>query len=203
MNSDQHSNIDAAVRALSGSLSSAWSYFHLLRGLHEGGRENPEVLKRFWWLFDQAWRAIFDGFFAKAGTLLDSTKSTYSLPNLVTLVRKYGDADLKQLLPEIEACLSDKDSPLSKIKSWRHRAVAHSPQGGRDETFYTTNKMNLDDLEGALMQLEEALNHLSWNVLSIHHDTRSGSACLVEDGRSLFASLAVGIANKPKNTSGV
>jgi hypothetical protein len=203
MNSDQNANIDAAVTALSESLSSAWSYFHLLRGLHEGGRENPEVLKRFGSLFDQAWRAIFEGFFAKAGTLLDSTRSTYSLPNLVTLVRRYGDADLKQLLPEVEACLSDKDSPLAKIKSWRHEAVAHRPQDGRDETFYTNNKMNLNDLESALMQLEEALNHLSWNVLRIHNDTRTESMSLVEEGRSLFTSLAAGIASEPEGGSGV
>lgn len=203
MNSDQNANIDAAVRALAESLFSAWSYFYLLRGLHEGGRENPEVIKRFGWLFDQAWQAIFEGFFAKAGTLLDSTRSTYSLPNLVTLVRRCGDADLKQLLPEVEACLSDKDSPLAKIRGWRHEAVAHRPLDRRDETFYTNNKMNLDDLESALMQLEEALNHLSWNVLGIHNDTRTGSTGLVEEGRSLFTSLAVGIANEPKGSSGV
>lgn len=203
MNSDQNANIDAAVKALSESLCSAWSYFHLLRGIHEGGRENPEVLKRFGPLFDQAWQAIFEGFFAKAGTLLDSTKSTYSLPYLITLVRRYGDADLKQLLPEVEACLSDNDSPLAKIKSWRHEAVAHRPLGGRGETFYTNNKMGLDDLESALIQLEEALNHLSWNVLGIHNDTRTGSMRLVKEGRSLFTSLAAGIANGPEGGSGV
>lgn len=203
MNSDQKANIDTAVRALSESLFSAWSYFHLLRGIHEGGRENPEVFKRFGVLFDQAWRAIFEGFFAKAGTLIDSTKSTYSLPNLATLVRKYGDANLKQLLPEIEACFSDKDSPLEKIKNWRHKAIAHHSVEGREEEFYTNNKMNLDDLESALTQLEKALNHLSWNVLGIHNDTRTGSTGLMEEGRSLFTSLAVGIANEPEGSSGI
>jgi uncharacterized protein YdhG (YjbR/CyaY superfamily) len=58
------------VVALSKSLFSAWSYLHLLRGLHEGGRGNPVVLARYGWLFDQAWRAVFDGFFAKVGTVL-------------------------------------------------------------------------------------------------------------------------------------
>jgi AbiU2 len=182
------------------SLFSAWSYLHLLRGLHEGGRDNPVVLARFGWLFDQAWRAVFDGFFAKVGTLLDSTKSTYSLPNLVTLVRRYGDTELKQLLPEVEACLSEKSGPLAKIKNWRHEAVAHRSSEGQEESFHADNKMNLADLESALTQLEEALNYLSWNVLGIHNNIRDGSDGLVEDGRSMFASLAVGIANTPKHS---
>lgn len=199
MSSDQKDNIDVTVRALSESLTLAWGYFHLLRGLHEGGRENPEVLKRFDRLFDQAWQAIFEGLFAKVGTLLDKTKSTYSLPNLVIIVRRLGDADMKQFLPEVEACLSNNNSLLAKIKSWRHEAVAHSPQSGRDEEFYKNNKMNLDDLECALMRLEGILNHPSWNVLGIHNDARTGSAGMVKEGCALFTSLAVGIADESES----
>ena len=202
MNPDQKANIDAMVVALSKSMFSAWSYLHVLRGLHEGGRDNPLVLARFGWLFEQVWRAVFDGFFAKVGTVLDSTKSTYSLPNLVTLVRRYGDPELKQLLPEVEACLSEKNGPLAKIKNWRHAAVAHRSLESQDESFHADNKMNVAELESALVQLEEALNHLSLNVLGIHNDTRNGSKGLIVQGRSMFASLALGIAGAPKNLSG-
>lgn len=90
MNSDHKTNIDEIVTALAESLFSAWSHFHLLRGLHEGGRQHPVVLERFDQLFYQMWQAAFDGFFAKVGTLLDRSKSNYSLPNLIKLVRKYG-----------------------------------------------------------------------------------------------------------------
>ncbi|MGQ0525531.1 MAG: AbiU2 domain-containing protein [Betaproteobacteria bacterium] len=144
-------------------------------------------------LFDQTWRAVFDGFFARAGTLLDATKSTYSLPNLVTLIRRYGDAELRQLLPEVEACLSEKDGAIAKIRNWRHETVAHRTTAQRDPDFHATNKMTLADLEGALKQLEEALNHLSWHVLSIHNDTRSGSDGLVDEGKRLFAVIGVGL----------
>jgi HEPN superfamily AbiU2-like protein len=192
VNADQKANIDAAVRELCESLFSAWSYFHLLRGLNEGARSNPEVIERFSWIFEQMWRAIFDGFFARVGTLLDATRSTYSLPNLVTLIRRYGDADLKQLLPEAEACLAEKDSAISKIRQWRHEAVAHRSTA-RDQDFYVTNKMSLPDLEAALKQLEDAVNHLSWHVLSIHNDTRGGSEGLIEEGKRLFASLSKGL----------
>ena len=195
MNADQNANIEAAVGALCESLFSSWSYFHLLRGLSEGGRSNPAVVEQFSWLLDETWQAIFDGFFAKVGTLLDARKSTQSLPNLVTLIRKYGDAELKQLLPEVEACLSEKDSAIAKIKTWRHEAVAHRKTNPKGD-FYLANKMTLDDLETALKQLEQALNHLSRHVLSVHNDTRSGSAHLIEEGRRLFAALSKGINHK-------
>ena len=194
MNPDQKANIDISVSALSKNLASAWSYFYLLRGLDQGSRQNPEVVKRFSLLYDRAWRAIFDGFFAKVGTLLDNTKGTYSLPNLITLIRRYGSPDLKQLIPEVESCLAKKDSPLSKLKNWRHDAVAHHA-GDRGSGFHTDNSMTLTEIEGALSQLEDLLNHLSWNVLAIHNDTHSGFESVVEDGKLLFACAAAGIRN--------
>ena len=199
MNADQKANIDAAVLALGKSLASAWSYFYLLRGIDQGSRQSPEVVNRFSFLYDRAWRAIFDGFFAKVGTLLDNTKGTYSLPNLVTLIRRYGNADLKQLIPEVEACLAKKDSPLAKLQNWRHGAVAHNAANRQDDDFYINNRMTLTEIESALMQLEELLNHLSWNVLAIHNDTRSGFESIVDDGKALFACGAVGVQSALKD----
>src|ERR1035437_8495147 len=179
MNVDQKANIDAAVLELGKNLASAWSYFHLLRGLDQGSRQSPEVIERFSLLYDRAWRAIFDGFFAKVGTLLDKTRGTYSLPNLVVLIRRYGSSDLKQLIPEVESCLAMKDSPLSKLANWRHDTVAHHA-ANRDPVFYIDNRMTLTEIGGALFQLERLLNHLSLNVLSIHNDTHSGFESIVE-----------------------
>ncbi len=192
MNADQKTNIDAAVLALGENLACAWSYFHLLRGIDQGRLQSPEVIERFSMLYDRAWRAVFDGFFAKVGTLLDNTKSTHSLPNLVTLIRRYGSAELKQLIPEVELSLTKKGSSLSKLRNWRHDAVAHHA-ADRNPNFYTDNQMNLTEIEGALVQLENLLNHLSWNVLNIHNETRSGFEALVDDGKSLFAFTAAGI----------
>lgn len=108
MNAEQKSNINTAVWALGQNLTSAWSYFYLLRGLEHGRRQNPELVEQFRLLYDRAWRAIFDGFFAKVGTLLDNTKGTYSLPTLITSIRRYGSPKLKQLIPEVESCLKKK-----------------------------------------------------------------------------------------------
>lgn len=201
MNVDQKANIDAAVLALGQSLASAWSYFFLLRGIDQGSRQSPEVVNRFGLLYDRAWRAIFDGFFAKVGTVLDNTKGTHSLPNLVTLIRRYGNSDLKQLIPVVEACLAKKDSPLAKLQSWRHSAVAHNAANRRAPDFYVDNRMTLTEIEGALVQLEDLLNHLSWNVLAIQNDTRSGFESIVDDGKALFACAAAGIQSDSKTES--
>lgn len=150
MNTDQQSNIDTAVRAITETLFSAWSYFHLLQGFHEDSKANPVVVQKFDRLFDQVWRAVFDGLFAKAGTLIDRTKGTDSLPNLVTRARRYGEAELKLVAKQIEARLTARDGPLVKIKSWRHQVVAHRTPAGREDIFYKRNKMNLVDVAEGL-----------------------------------------------------
>lgn len=98
------------------------------------------------------------------------------------------------MLPELESCLTKNDTPLMKLKKWRHDAVAHDA-ADRTAEFHTDNRMTLTEIEGALTQLESLLNHLSWNILAIHNDTRNGFESLVEDGKSLFACAAAGIRN--------
>lgn len=59
MNADQQANIETMVRAISETLFSAWSYFHLLEGFHAGSKSHPVVVQKFDRLFDQVWRAVF------------------------------------------------------------------------------------------------------------------------------------------------
>lgn len=196
MNSDQRANLEAMVEALGKSMAQAWSYFYVLKGMNEGAKASPAAIERFPWLLDQVWRGMFDAFFAKAGTLIDTTPSTHSLPNLIKLVRRYGDAELKGLLPEAEACLVEKNGALARIRNWRHSHVAHGTVRGKEESFYIDNKMDVMEIEGALKQLDEAINHLSWNVLSIHNDTNSAFEPLVAEGRELFMAVANGLRGK-------
>ena len=196
MNPDQRKNLETMIEALAKSMAQAWSYFYVLKGLHEGAKSSPAVEQRFPWLLEQIWRGIFDAFFSKVGTLVDATSSTYSLPNLITLVRRYGDSDLKSLVPEAEACMSDKAGPLAKIKNWRHAQVAHRTARGDEDSFHVENKMDLAEIEGALKQLDGAINHLSWNVLAIHNDTNSAFEGLVEEGKSLFLAAASALSAK-------
>lgn len=190
MNIDQKNNVDEMVRALVEALFAAWSYLHLLRGFQQGGRNHPVVFERFDRLLDQTWRAIFDALFAKVGTLIDHTKSTYSIPNLLKTIRRYGDSEVRHMLSQVESRLNASDGPMVKIRNWRHQVVAHRTKTGRDSAFYQDNKMHLEDVESALVELEQLLNQLSVGVLSIHNDTRSGSLDLIDQGTLLFASIA-------------
>lgn len=187
MNPDQQTNIDTMVRAISETLFSAWSYFRLLEGFHAGSKSHPVVVQKFDRLFDQVWRAVFDGLFAKAGTLVDRTKATYSLPNLVTMVRRYGGTELKLAAKAVEERLSAQDGPLAKIESWRHQVVAHRTPSGRADVFFKNNQMKLGEVAEGLRELEELLNTLSLKVLRIHNDTETGSLDLVQQGTDLFA----------------
>ena len=72
----------------------------------------------------------------------------------------------------------------------------------RSPAFYADNKMTLTEIEGALAQLEDLLNHLSWNVLGIHNETRSAFKGLVDDGKALFASTAAGLRGAPASDRG-
>jgi len=177
-------------------MAQAWSYFYVLKGLHEGAKASPAVIQRFPWLLEQVWRGMFDAFFAKVGTLVDATSRTYSLPNLITLVRRYGDVELKSLIPEAEFCMLDIGGPLAKIRNWRHAQVAHRTARGDEDSFREANKMGIGEIEGALKQLDKAINHLSWNVLSIHTDTNSAFEGLVEEGKGLFLTAAIALDGK-------
>jgi hypothetical protein len=190
VNPDQQANIDTMVRAISETLFSAWSYFHLLEGFHAGSKSHPVVVQKFDRLFDQVWRAIFDGLFAKAGTLIDRTKTTYSLPNLVTIVLRYGDAELQVAAKAVAGRLRAKDGPLAKIESWRHQVVAHRTPNGRADIFFTNNQMKLSEVAEGLRELGQLLNTLSLEALRIHNDTETGSLDLVQQGADLFACIS-------------
>jgi len=190
MNADQQANIEKMVNAISETLFSAWSYCHLLEGFHEGSKSHPVVVKKFDRLFDQVWRAVFDGLFAKAGTLIDRTKNTYSLPNLVTMAMRYGGAKLQSVAKSVQVRLNAKDGPLAKLESWRHEAVAHRTPNGRADAFYKNNKMNLRKVADGLRQLEQLLNTVSMEALRVHNDTETGNLDLVQQGTDLFACIA-------------
>ena len=196
MNANQRENLETMVEALGKSMAQAWSYFYVLKGIHEGAKESPEVVQRFPWLLEQVWRGMFDAFFANVGTIIDAASSTYSLPNLITLVRRYGDSELKNLIPKAEACMAHNAGALAKIRNWRHKQVAHRTAQGDGDSFHEENKMGLAEIEGALKQLDEAINHLSWNMLSIHNDTKSAFEGLVEEGKTLFSTAANALGRK-------
>jgi hypothetical protein len=193
MNSDQRANLDAAVLAVGESLALAWSYFHVLRGIDNGRLQNPSVVQQYGFLYDRLWRAVFDGFFAKVGTVMDTTRNNHSLPNLLTLARRYASPELKPLLPKIEEEFSNESLPLAKLKRWRHEMVAHRPAVQADSDFHSTNRMTLTEVQAALEKLDEYVNQVSMSLLSIHSEHRSAFEGVTQEAEALFAACARGI----------
>src|SRR3546814_3593282 len=93
MNADQEHNIREAVRVIGETLFRAWSYLHVMRGLQRGARANTQRVEKHALALDVIYRALFDALFASVGTVLDRTRSTYSLPNLINMITRYGIAD--------------------------------------------------------------------------------------------------------------
>ena len=196
MNADKSKNLEEAFLAVGQLIAAAWSYFHVLRALDNGRRENPELVQAFGFFYERTWRATFDGFFAKVGTVLDSTKGTYSLPNLVTIIKRYGNADTIKCVSEIQDFLKDRESSVGKLQKWRHDTVAQRPTLREDEIFYSSNKMNLTEIEAVLTQIDEIFNRLSMRAVRVHNDTRTGTESIVAEGTKFFALAAASLPAK-------
>ena len=192
MNPDQRANLDAAVLSVGESLAVAWSYFHVLRGLDNGRLQNPNVVLQHGLFYDRLWRVAFDAFFAKVGIVLDSKRRYYSLPNLLTLARKYGTPELRRFLLKIQNEIDDENSLLAKLKRWRNEIVAHKPAIQVDSDFHAKNRMTLSEIEAALGMLDNYLNQISFNFLSIHSEQRSAFEAVVQQAESMFAACARG-----------
>jgi hypothetical protein len=191
MHPDNVAKIDAAVRALIESMHRCWGHYHLLRGIHEGSKTCPGAVTEHNSILLQVWRSGFEALFAAAGTLLDKRKDTASISTVITLVRRLGTPEVKSILPALETQLNDETGDIQKIREWRHNAVAHWSQAGRDMAFYEKNKMNLDQVEQALLKIESIVNEISWHATAVHNTVRPATASLVQEGVFLMKSLEV------------
>ena len=198
MQADHKANLDAVARAVGESLVLAWAHFHLLRGLDNGRLKHPGVVTRFELLYDRLWRAAFDAFFAKVGTLLDNRRDSVSLLSFLVLARRCVDSEAKKALPAIEVELSNEGTPLAKLKRWRHEGVAHKSAAHDAVEFHTQNKLTLTQIEDALGRLDEYFNQISLNVLGFHGEHRSAFEGIVGQSESLFAAIALGHAKDPE-----
>jgi hypothetical protein len=192
MNPDHQRNIEVAVHSIGEEMFRAWSFLHVMKGLQAGARANPKKVQSTALAVDVMYRALFNALFSAIGTILDRSKGTYSIPNLISKIRKYevADADLRQILRRIEVDLTSPENvPLRKLERWRHDVIAHNTENGKARSFYPNNKMHLEDVENALAQLEEMVNRVSVPLLRAAYDWRTGSEkrCLRE-AEALLAS---------------
>jgi hypothetical protein len=190
MNADQKKNVEESIRVIGEALFSAWSYVHLLRGLQAGAISEESKLKQHALAVDVIYRATFDALFAAIGTIVDRTKGTHSIPNLVSMIRRYGMAtgDARKTFSNIESSLTGKPgTPLHKIENWRHKTVAHRTRDGRADDFYTTNKLRIDEVAELLSALEHMVNQISVQLLAEGFDFKSGSSKCEIEAKQLLA----------------
>ncbi len=191
MNEDQKRNVDEAFRKLSHSMFRTWSELHLLQGLHIGAQKHAKPVMVFDRYFTELWNAIMFALMTSFGTLIDTTPRTSSLPNIVSMLRRYGalQGSARTAQKQLDQYLAGKKGALEKLRQWRHKVVAHRDPA-LSEDFFVTNKMDLGEIEETLRELNRLFNHLSMAVCSIYNDTEAGSMDLVAQGEGLLAALA-------------
>lgn len=151
---------------------------HLIRGLQAGAKENPVRVEENALAIDLIYRASFDAIFAAFGTIVDNTKKTYSLPSIMAQIKNYTQQDhpIRAKLKEVEKALnSNEDSPLVRMRNWRHKVVAHHTKEGRAQEFYPDNKLYLDEVESLLQEIEDLANKISVPLLRQGTECRSGA----------------------------
>lgn len=151
---------------------------HLIRGIKAGAKENPAKLEENSLAIDLIYRGAFDAIFAAFGTIVDNRKKTYSLPSVIVKIKKFTQQDhpIRAELKKVEKALnSSENSPLIRMRNWRHKVVAHHTKEGRAKEFYADNKLYLDEVEGLLQEIEDLVNKLSVPLLRKGTECKSGA----------------------------
>lgn len=178
MNPDQTQNVAVAFDRIFEALFRCWNYIHLIRGLQAGARENPGRLEENALAIDLIYRGVFEALFAAFGTIVDTTKSTYSIPATITKSKRYTQQDhpIREELEDVEKAIRSKDnSALVRMSNWRHKVVAHHTKEGRENEFYPENKLYLEEVEDLLHDIEDLVNRITVPLLSQGTECRSGA----------------------------
>jgi hypothetical protein len=188
MNPDQRANIESAIHAVGESIFNAWRYFHLLKGLQQGAKADPDNLLVHAIAIDVTYRAVFDALYAVIGTVCDKTKGTLSLPNLINMGRRYSqDSEKNGFLVSAQTALTDpKHAPLIKLSNWRHKHVAHRTQESRIQEVYTNNKLQLGEVEEAIDMLDRIANDVSAALTQTRYDWHTAAEPVASNCASLL-----------------
>lgn len=178
MNKDQTRNVREVFDKVFEAIFRCWSYVHLIRGLQAGAKANKERLEENALAVDLIYRGVFEAIFAASGTIVDNRKGTYSIPSVITMVRKYTSEDhpIRAELKKAEEVLNSEDnSPLIRMRNWRHKVVAHHTKEGRTEKFYPENKLYLGEVEELLQEIEDLANQITVPLLKQGTECKTGS----------------------------
>lgn len=140
MNKDQCKNIEQAIDGLSENFVWAWSYFNVLKSMHEVSKNSPKVIDPFPEVISCLYHGLYDALFVNLYHFLDSTRRTCGLPALFKLLRRYyqEDSALMAQVKQDEKRISAEAS-LDKVKNWRNEVVAHLKISHREFFFQIIN----------------------------------------------------------------
>jgi len=195
MNSDQVRNLRNSSDTVASALHGSLNYLRVLQGFHDEAQRSPAALEEHRDVLSQLWGATFDALFSVVGTVVDRTKGTHSLPNLIRACGRYcasspDDSQLRKFCARIEPRLDPKLEPLRKLEAWRMKAVAHRTAEGYLPAFYEDNQMHLDEIEVSLNYICEVFNEFALQALQTIHVFEEDPNHLRERAAALMSKLA-------------
>jgi hypothetical protein len=176
MNIDHNKNIEQSIDDLCENLVWTWAYFRVINGLHIAAKSFPESLVPYPQLISCLYHGLFDVLFIKIYNFIDPSKEARGFPKLFKLLRKYL-SDNTNLMAQVKNDEErfKKEENIEKIKKWRHEVTAHLTQSFRDQSFFSSNRLHLTELEELLKLLEKTLENYSFILLQRFNDTQHPS----------------------------
>jgi hypothetical protein len=187
MDSNQQRNIEQVIDDLCENLVWTWAYFRALKGLHLIAKSSPDTLNSYTQLTSCLYHGLFDVLFIKINNFIDASKRACGFPKLFRLLRKYlsDDTDLLKQVKFDENRLKN-EVDIQTVKSWRNGISAHLTQSYRDPSFFSSNRLHLNDLEILLELIAELLEKYSFQLLGRFNDTKHPSAEIIDEINVLF-----------------
>lgn len=203
MDAKRRANIEGTINALYDSVSVAWNYALLLASFRDAYHARPRMNAVYGRVINQYWRALWDALFTRIGTFYDRRTGTYSLPGLLTQLRRTKNPELSALASRLEKSIDRSDEIAGKFIRWRNEIVGHSVASVVPERFDEETTVHLADAEALLRRVENTLNEVSKHVTGFTTDVRHwNDEFAVEAAAFLEAVERSLVAPAPSNAHG-
>ena len=110
---------------------------------------------------------------------------------MLETLEKHGPATAGPVLGKLRRQLAQDTDERRKIKLWRHNAIAHRTDEGRDPEFFVRNKLDVEAAEKVLVELEDMLNQASLATMNTYVNVKHGSKDNVLHAKLLLADLGL------------
>jgi hypothetical protein len=150
---------DLIAEALVAAQCALWC----LQAIHNVSKENPNIEGQHPQLMQLIWRSIFDRFYIKIGSVVETSKGAANLTNLknAAILLCESESELKETLLKVSIASAQSES----IRTWRNKSVAHNDSKFDVNSFYAEHKKHVSEYQPIVDELFEALNKIS--ILSI------------------------------------